>query len=302
MSGARISAPAGLVLALSLCTGCPKLEKIEQSTASVPTEVQRIFDEACATAGCHDAATRSNGVDLTAAGAGAIIGGTGSTGLPLVTIGDLANSYLAVKVMPDPPAGAPARVGDKMPPTTDLDPVDLAILVGWMAGAPLPSPDTGGTTDMGATSMGESSTGPSAPVECSVEAVDGGGTITEVDRGSDPGQIPNDIGNILEESCGCHYTDFVATGTVPGSSAYPPTGVLDIDTLAGFTSDAGGMTGTQRVLARVVEDAIVPMPPVGCGTSATEPDDNMDPDDRALLIEWLMADTPDGATWDGGAG
>ncbi len=101
--------------------------------ALIPAPVQRAFDQSCATsAGCH--ATGSSLVVLSAPDSAAILETSSSSGGPFVTLGDVENSYLAQKIL-----GGPGIVGGVMPPSPQSpnDDVNLAIIVGWIAGVPI---------------------------------------------------------------------------------------------------------------------------------------------------------------------
>lgn len=113
---------------------------------AIPLAVQDAFDRTCASGGCHDAATAAGDLSLTADDAPAIIDGPSvQSELPLVDLGSIEGSYLALKMLPEenlPPDTS--RVGTLMPPSpTDQDLEDMALILGWIAGAELPT-DEGG--------------------------------------------------------------------------------------------------------------------------------------------------------------
>ncbi|RMG99261.1 MAG: hypothetical protein D6705_03695 [Deltaproteobacteria bacterium] len=164
-----------IVSSLALLAGCPNdLEPIGGDTggAEIPAPVQDVFDRRCAFAGCHGMGTAQGGLSLDAAASGSIVGGPSSAGIPMVTIGDICDSYLAIKLLP--PENNRCGVqpsGDPMPPGPRDDPalqVDLALVLGWIAGADLgagggTTSDTagssGGTTGGSDTGTGGSDTG-----------------------------------------------------------------------------------------------------------------------------------------------
>lgn len=107
------------------------------SDATVPQWVQAAFDRSCAVAGCHG----SGGLppSLALGESDAIIGGLASNGeMPLVELGNLDGSYLALKLLPAAlhPDGAEVS-GSQMPPApTDDSDQDVATILGWIAGTP----------------------------------------------------------------------------------------------------------------------------------------------------------------------
>ncbi len=107
----------------------------------IPPAVQQAFDESCATsAGCH--ASGSSLVVLSAPESSAILtAASASGGGPLVTLGDVDNSYIAQKIL-----GGSSVIGGPMPPAKQSanDDVNLAIIVGWIAGVPLEGNGGGG--------------------------------------------------------------------------------------------------------------------------------------------------------------
>lgn len=288
MLGATLGAALGATLLLG--TGaCTQLEKIDDGGdgATIPTEVQRAFDDSCAIAGCHDAATRAQGLELTAGASASIIGRSASQvpSLPLVELGNVEGSYMAVKILEEMPPS-----GTRMPPTRPPGP-DEAIILGWIAGVALPG---GGDMESGGDT---STTGPDDPSEsgestgptvllCGLEDV-APGQPNPFDIGTAAGQIPEDVGAVLTNNCGCHEVD-------PMGVSYPYTGMLHFSTIDEVQGDYNGAPAYELLLSRVQNETI-PMPPlgfcnVGDGTTITE-------DDRTLLVDWLMAGAPDAANW-----
>lgn len=109
----------------------------EADGAEVPALVQQIFDDSCATAGCHGGGSPAAGLSLAADRSAASLAGTSTQRpeLALVEPGFPTESYLALKLLPadDGRAAGTAR----MPAGGELDPVELAIVIGWIGGAPL---------------------------------------------------------------------------------------------------------------------------------------------------------------------
>lgn len=144
----------GLLAAAPLAAGCGALEPAGgtdgETGGDVPPVVVQAFAESCATGGCHDAATRAGGVSLAESDLAAIVGGPSSSGLPMVEIGDVANSYLAIKMLPDDVLSANGlmRTGSRMPPTGDFTNENNQIILAWVAGAEF-SADTGGVETTG---------------------------------------------------------------------------------------------------------------------------------------------------------
>ena len=142
-----IVAPIGL--------GCGALEPVGETGGenggAVPAVVVQAFAESCAGGGCHDAATRAGGLSLAESDLAAIIGGPSTSGLPMVEIGDIANSYLAIKMLPDDVISAQGlmRSGGRMPPTADFTNPNNQTILAWVAGAEFPE-DGGGTDTTGA--------------------------------------------------------------------------------------------------------------------------------------------------------
>jgi hypothetical protein len=129
-----------IVLLLVGLGGCG-LEEVAEGgeTDEIPPAVQAALDESCATnSSCHGAG--SNLPVFSAPDSSAILT-TGGSGGPLVTLGDVENSYIAQKIL-----GGPDIIGAQMPPSqqSENDDVNLAIIVGWIAGVPI---EGGGTGD-----------------------------------------------------------------------------------------------------------------------------------------------------------
>jgi hypothetical protein len=292
---------AALVAVGLLPMACTELEKLDTGTsgAGIPTDVQRAFDDSCNIAGCHDGAARAGGLDLSATAAPGIIDGDAILSeLPLVELGNVQGSFLALKLLPNPPAGA------QMP--SGIEPgLDNAIILGWIAGATLPGGGEGGSTtdggqDTAATTMpdpSEGSTGAQAKL-CGLADV-APDVANPFDIGMNAGQIPPDVGEVLTNNCGCHEVE--TTDLIMG--AFPYGGMVHFSTIAEvqaeYTAFVMGSTmtlpGYQVLLARMQSEETNRMPPpyycdLGDGTVITEAH-------RQLLSDWLTAGAPDAPSW-----
>ena len=102
-------------------SACNQLEKIDESGNasggdSIPTDVQLAFERSCGTSpACHAAGGLPP--TLEGAGIGGLIGAPSSAGIPHITLGDTANSYIAIKMLPDEVLGGLGvmRMGARMP-------------------------------------------------------------------------------------------------------------------------------------------------------------------------------------------
>ncbi|MCH9687695.1 MAG: hypothetical protein K0V04_40065 [Deltaproteobacteria bacterium] len=289
MKSQGLLAVTALGLALGT-TACNELERIDQGDdggVQIPDEVQRAFESSCNMAGCHDASA-AGGLELTATAAPGIIGAPSEgSPLPLVELGNVQGSYLAVKILAEAPAGT-TRTGARMPLGGNFDDtqtaIDSAIILGWIAGAQLPGGGGGGETTDGGSSGGDE------VVSCELDVLAPGAT-NAFDIGMDAGQIPPDIGTVLIANCGCHETtgDFI-------EGVFPYTGEFHFSTIAEIQGDYMGAPALERLSSRVGPDAASPMPPNfycdidGMGTPIAE-------EDEQLLVAWLMAGAPDAVEW-----
>lgn len=283
----------------------------EGPAPAIPEAVQRAFDDSCAEAECHDASSQAGGLSLEPADSLAIIGGPSSQSeLPLVEVGSLAGSYLAIKLLPADqlPSGA-VRHRDPMPlggyEGNDVDNVNT--ILSWIAGY---GPDgagtgpggTGGTQGTGsgsgsADSEGSTGTsgpgpdtapddsddgGPSVP-RCSVAGVTAGVVTDPLDKGDEAGRFPQVVGEALEANCGCHtLADRELNTELPFLLA--PAGTLFLEH-ADMARPAGGTS-----LGLLMEDAVFgtfSMPPGTCSA--------MPANDTAVLLKWFEDGLPDGA-------
>lgn len=283
------------VAALMGAAGCTQVERIDEVGAGgdrvIPTAVQQIFDANCSLAGCHDSASQAGSLVLASPQSRGIIGGQSQQSmLPLVEIGNVGGSYLAAKIVEEP--AAPIQ-GDPMPPAGPLEPLDGAVLLGWIAGAELPGGGGGDDAELddGVADAGETGGG---ALPCDFPEI-APGQASPVVAGDEPGLIPTIIGDALTRNCGCHYSAMLAPG-VPGYI-----GDVVFTTLDEFLADYNGpnpnyMGGpvAAAVLDRVMMTGGLVMPPAYCalpdGTTILA-------DDQMLLLAWLEAGAPDGATF-----
>jgi len=277
-----------VVTATVSLTSCVQVEKLDAEGESVPTEVQRVFDARCATSGCHDAGTRQAGLSLSASDAAGIIGQPSSqnSAFALVEPGSVDLSYLAAKILPTPPTGIDL-VGDVMPPGADLSDnelaTDMAIVLGWIAGADLPGGEEGDDDD-------DDDDGLQA---CGILDVNPGAS-SPIDAGMEVGQIPVSIGTVLSNNCGCHYVS-QGVGTLAGQVYTSlPMNTLDdfLATYPGANPDYAGLQTREAVLDRVGADRN--MPPLNCVVPGGS---NILSSDFDALVAWLQAGSPDAPTW-----
>jgi hypothetical protein len=166
--------------------------------------------------------------------------------------------------------------------------LDLALVLGWIAGADLGD----GSVDTmmpSTTGMTDGATDTTADVmSCSVE------DIAEVPKMLETGDaaIPPEIGTILTANCGCHLTETPK----PDSPQTPfPLG-FDILTLAGWQGDVSERGPVYDIVLNRVGTMMNMPPPALCQTAEGEA---MDPTERDILIEWLTMGAPSGADWGG---
>jgi hypothetical protein len=154
-----------------------------------------------------------------------------------------------------------------------------------------PSLDESGSTDPGT----ESSTGEPPIQFCGLEDLKPGAPNPVV-SGTEPMQIPPDIGTILVDNCGCHYADMLDVG--PPVADYSELLPLRIETWEQWQGEYGILTikpTLDSCLARVRDAPLgTTMPHRSCHVGDGE---LMDPAQRQILIAWMEAGAPDGATW-----
>lgn len=278
--------------------------------AQIPAAVQRAFDARCLTEGCHDATTRAAGLSLDALDSPHIVGGASSqSSLPLVHLGDLGGSYLAIKLLPDDqlPAGV-ERFEDRMPPdgATSEDFDDINTILAWVAGFGPAGSEGGELTTGGSTSEGSGTTadsdgtsttgvdptdpgpttnsggGPTLPA-CSVQEVTDGAVADPLDKGDVAGKIPQLVGVVIEERCGCHtLADRTLNTKFPELLAPAGTLLLAYDDLSRPLS--GGTLGAKMQNSVL---GVMSMPPGSCPSIPA--------DDLAVLEKWFLDGRPDGA-------
>jgi hypothetical protein len=155
------------------------------------------------------------------------------------------------------------------------------------------APGTSGTDG------GESSTGEPTPPPiqfCGLEDLKHGAPNPIV-SGTEPMQIPPDIATILVDSCGCHYADMLDVG--PPVADYSSTLPLHIETWEQWQGSYGFPMNLKPTLPAVldrVQDSPLQftMPHRSCNVGDGE---QMVPAQREVLIDWILAGAPDGATW-----
>jgi len=124
-----------LLTAMTACSG--QLQPVDASDddggeETMPLYVAEAFGRACGTSACHGGTVSPSLTTDTAPG---IVGADAAAGgLPLVVLGDLQASYIAIKMLDDSLVDGSLRVGDAMPPPGQtVDPADLTIILGWIA-------------------------------------------------------------------------------------------------------------------------------------------------------------------------
>jgi hypothetical protein len=139
----------------------------------------------------------------------------------------------------------------------------------------------------------ESSTGEPPIQFCGLQDLKPGAPNPIV-SGPEPMKIPPDIAEILVDNCGCHYADMLDVHPSPDYSSLLP---MKIDTWEEWQGTYGpdNKSTLAEVLDRVQGAPIqFTMPHRWCNIGGGE---QMDPAQRAVLIEWIVAGGPDGATW-----
>ena len=280
-------------------SGCVQIEGVGPAGAEgdeVPPRVQAVFDAQCAVAGCHDATTRAGSLSLAATDTAALLSGASANqepSLALVERGSVADSYLAIKLLAEAPAGR-SRQGERMPLGGTSNPDDIALVIGWIAGAEVDGDamsDADGSNDAdgaGSSDGDESSGSIDMGGTCGVEALASSG-IAQIDAGPGEAQIPEVIGDVLFTNCGCH----LAQELVPEAQAFQYDLPFDLTSLEGWRGIANGREAAAVVRERVVEQATMP-PAYACDDGSG---DAMAPGDRDLLAEWVAAGLPGGEAW-----
>lgn len=187
----KTSKSVSLALATTtLLAGCNQLEAIETEGSGggggggVPPAVREAFEASCGKGGCH-----SPGATLPVLAGDELEGIlTGEiNGVPLVTLGDTANSYLAIVMLPDALLSSLGltRTVPRMPADNDFLNPNNQVILSWIGGAEFegggPS-STGGDTDTDTDTGGTDTTGePAEPTFANVQA-------------------------IIDASCSCHFS------------------------------------------------------------------------------------------------
>lgn len=125
-------------------------------------------------------------------------------------------------------------------------------------------------------------------LRCAIESLVSG-SPNPIVAGTDVGQLPLDIGDLLARNCGCHYVDDAALA--PRVPAY--LGAMQMATWQDFHAPFNGIMVADRVADRAIVQLSMP-PPFYCDSLAFG---SLSAEDHALLEEWLVAGAPDGASW-----
>ncbi len=273
--------PAALVLALS---GCNQLEKVDATGGGgggdVPPEVRAAFERSCGTSpACHAAGGQSP--TLEGAGIGAVVGSPANgSSIPLVTLGDTANSYIAIKMLADDVIGGfgATRTGARMPLAFDYTTgsadtlADTQVILAWIGGAYFP----GGDGSTGDTATSDGSTGD--PTTGSGEP-----TFTRVKK------------EIFGPWCSCHNT--AANEAVNGS--------LDLQDGVAYANIVGAKSNKA-----LMSDLVTPMDPAAsylylkvtgefmsvpgaAGVRMPQGGAMLEADKLTLLEDWILAGAKD---------
>jgi hypothetical protein len=288
------------IVGLALLGGCPAIEPIDEDDGNggIPTEIQRIFDQSCVgDAACHGPGSATLSLDA-GSSAGILTASSAQVPLPLVELGNVTDSYMAIKVLPD---REPDRIGMLMPPpgTFELTDEDRALLVGWIGGAPLPgggAETEGPDDDTGDETAGEDTEEEIVEQSCDLSDI-APGAPNPVQVGTGAEQIPPNIGSALTRNCGCHYAEGPYEGG-PTLAGYSPTGPLDMTTWAGFQEEHMFPLCDSDVAHECVRERLdhaLPMPPAQC---VLEDGSRITDEDFERLDAWLAAGAPDGANWE----
>ncbi|HWB77064.1 MAG TPA: hypothetical protein VG755_18980, partial [Nannocystaceae bacterium] len=162
---------------------------------------------------------------------------------------------------------------------------------------------SGGVTTAGSESTGDvetsdaedTTTGPPPIHFCGLEDLKPGAPNPIV-AGTEPMMIPPDIAVLLVDNCGCHYADMLTEPAVPDYSGLLPFKMETWEQWQGMYGFPGQEKSTIDVSLERIRDAPTPttMPHKWCNVGDGE---HMLSDERQILIDWLVAGAPDGATW-----
>lgn len=152
MSRSTSVAFTAITIAFSTALGCGVEVLDDQGTGQVPFAVEAAFARSCVASGCHGSAQPAAGLSLSGAGLQGLVGAASSQRpeLPLVTVGDVPGSYMAIKLLPEEALAAygvsRAAGTSRMPLSglTDEALEDVSLVLGWIAGAELPAPSGDG--------------------------------------------------------------------------------------------------------------------------------------------------------------
>lgn len=276
--------------------GCDQVKKLDEegdtgSGSAVPPAVQQRLTQSCAIPGCH--ISGSVAPDLSEASGGAWVSQAGAGG-PYVTFGDVDNSYLIEKMFPSPSSGSQMPLAPGV-----LEPEDLAIIVGWVAGVEFPEGETD-TSDTNAsetddpTMDSETEDTADEPVLCSIEVV-APDITSPVVSGDEAGVIPSSIGGALERNCGCHYT----SQTSDPALYFPYSGGTQLQTLQNFTDNYAGAISTYQGAPawQAVQDRVIVQQNMPTAVCEVEGGGTMTAEDFALFEAWFEQEVPDGASF-----
>lgn len=138
-------------------------------------------------------------------------------------------------------------------------------------------------------SAGEGGGDTGGPPSCSLDAV-APGVPSPIVSGAGEGEMPVEIGEILESHCGCHLVEDAAD-LVEGTPPY--LGAVVFRTQDEVHATQGARTGAQWISLRTIEQQNMP-PVYHCGVLDYGSLPAADYDD---LAAWLRAGAPDGASW-----
>lgn len=191
-----------------------------------------------------------------------------------------AEAYHAVslaRVTGGPPIPMPPTAEPPAPSLCEPMPADQsATLIEWLT---MGAPD-------GATWMGTGM--PGAEHVCGIEDVKPGAPNPIV-SGTGAGQIPPDIGTILANNCGCHYADDLELEVADYG------GVVDLASHAGFQAEFfTSMRPVHEVVLEYVASEFMPFSDTCLLSDGTS---KIAGPDMVVLMQWLVEDAPDGATW-----
>lgn len=260
------------VLALAGCNQLVALDTGGGGGTDLPAEVVAAFERSCGTSpACHAAGGQSPTLDASVSGQ--LIGAPANgSGLPLVTLGDTAGSYMAIKMLPDNVIAAlgVTRSGARMPLGFDYAAggadtlADTEVVLAWIGGATFAG--GGGMTSGGGMTTGGLTTGGGAP------------TFTRVKN------------EVFAASCSCHLAAPAAfNGNLSLQLADAHANIVNVRSMQATTTNLvtpGDPTTSYLYLKLTGAQATVPG-----GGDGTMPDGlPMLPADKITLVEdWILA-------------